>query len=332
MALPTLYPAQTNSPGTTLANMVIEDDTTVVVEDASVLPTPPNLLVIGTETDAETVLMTAKAGNSLTVQRGIEGTPRAWDAGEFIARNFTAKDQNDLQASITEILALRGAANGIATLDANSLLTTSQMNAPAWYKKPNATASPDLDTIIVPGEYPYLIEYNAATHGPAANGIGYLTVYSYANEYGVLQVLKPYRTTYDGYYVRSRNDGNWGAWQRINTTPAVGYGPLTWYPMTLINGATGTLQYAKSNGNVYIYGVIRRNTTNASLEIAVIPVGYRPGQNYATGTVYNTGFVNNPVMVALAGTTGTLLIEQSTAGTVIAGADLFFYLTYYASF
>ena len=35
-------------------------------------------------------------------QRGVEGTARAWTAGELIGRNFTAKDHTDLIAAVSE--------------------------------------------------------------------------------------------------------------------------------------------------------------------------------------------------------------------------------------
>ncbi|NBI84438.1 hypothetical protein D3Z48_20770, partial [Clostridiaceae bacterium] len=41
--------------------------------------------------------------------RGVEGAARAWQAGEVVARNFTAKDHNDL---IAAVLAAQGGALG----------------------------------------------------------------------------------------------------------------------------------------------------------------------------------------------------------------------------
>ena len=57
----TMYPAQANSPITTLTGALTAGQTSIAVADASVLPAAPNLLVIGGDTVyAETVLMTAK--------------------------------------------------------------------------------------------------------------------------------------------------------------------------------------------------------------------------------------------------------------------------------
>lgn len=69
------------------------------------LPDAPNLLTIGADgSTAETVLMTAKNGNVLTVVRGQDGTTaRAWSAGDVIGRYFTAADQKAMQDNITAL-------------------------------------------------------------------------------------------------------------------------------------------------------------------------------------------------------------------------------------
>ena len=100
--LKTMYPAQANTPETTLAGALTTSDTSVTVLDGSVLPDAPNLLTIGADTTtAETVLMTAKDGNVLTIERGYNGTsPRSWTKGDIIGRYFTAADQTALQENI----------------------------------------------------------------------------------------------------------------------------------------------------------------------------------------------------------------------------------------
>lgn len=100
--LVTMYPAQANSPETSLSGALTAAGTTVNVVDGSVLPEAPNLLTIGADgSTAETVLMTAKNGNVLTVTRAQNGTTaRAWSAGDVIARYFTAADQTAMQENI----------------------------------------------------------------------------------------------------------------------------------------------------------------------------------------------------------------------------------------
>ena len=103
--LVTMYPAQVNSPETSLSGALTAAGTTVNVVDGSVLPEAPNLLTIGADgSTAETVLMTAKNGNVLTVTRAQNGTTaRAWSAGDVIARYFTAADQTAMQENIKKL-------------------------------------------------------------------------------------------------------------------------------------------------------------------------------------------------------------------------------------
>lgn len=103
--LVTMYPAQANSPETSLSGALTAAGTTVNVVDGSVLPEAPNLLTIGADgSTAETVLMTAKSGNVLTVTRAQNGTTaRAWSAGDVIARYFTAADQAAMQENIKKL-------------------------------------------------------------------------------------------------------------------------------------------------------------------------------------------------------------------------------------
>ena len=103
--LVTMYPAQANSPETSLSGALTAAGTTVNVVDGSVLPEAPNLLAIGADgSTAETVLMTAKSGNVLTVTRAQNGTTaRAWSAGDVIARYFTAADQTAMQENIKKL-------------------------------------------------------------------------------------------------------------------------------------------------------------------------------------------------------------------------------------
>ena len=103
--LETMYPAQANTPETTLTGSITENGTSITVLDGSILPEPPNLLTIGADTTtAETVLMTAKSGNELTVERGKDGTaPRAWGKGDIIGRYFTAADQTALQNNVKKL-------------------------------------------------------------------------------------------------------------------------------------------------------------------------------------------------------------------------------------
>lgn len=101
----TMYPGQANSPETTLAGSLTSSGTTATVLDGSVLPAAPNYLTIGGDTSsAETVLMTAKDGNTITIQRGQNGTaPRVWEKGDIVGRYFTAADHDALIENINRL-------------------------------------------------------------------------------------------------------------------------------------------------------------------------------------------------------------------------------------
>jgi len=131
--LVTMYPAQANSPETSLSGALTAAGTTVNVVDGSVLPEAPNLLTIGADgSTAETVLMTAKNGKVLTVTRAQNGTTaRAWSAGDVIARYFTAADQTAMQENIKKLnegkaeKAASPTAGNFAGLDSSGNLTDS---------------------------------------------------------------------------------------------------------------------------------------------------------------------------------------------------------------
>ena len=99
-----MYPAITNSIETTITAAIDAAATTIIVADATNIPAAPNLLVLGGNTlIAETVLMTAKNGTTLTVTRGVQGAARAWDIDTKIARNFTAYDHDAFVNNINEL-------------------------------------------------------------------------------------------------------------------------------------------------------------------------------------------------------------------------------------
>ena len=131
--LVTMYPAQANSTETSLSGALTAAGTTVNVVVGSVLPEAPNLLTIGADgSTAETVLMTEKNGNVLTVTRAQNGTTaRAWSAGDVIARYFTAADQTAMQENIKKLnegkaeKAASPTAGNFAGLDSSGNLTDS---------------------------------------------------------------------------------------------------------------------------------------------------------------------------------------------------------------
>ncbi len=109
----TMYSAFVNSPETVTLGAISPTATTVTVQDITKIPEAPNLLVIGGDRpDAETVLLTAVSGSTLTIQRAVNGSARTWADRTTIARNFTAYDHDAFKANIealnTEKLATGG--------------------------------------------------------------------------------------------------------------------------------------------------------------------------------------------------------------------------------
>ena len=112
MALDTMYAGKVNSPATTLDGGINDSVTTINVVDGGDLPDAPNIAVIGTGEDAETILYGAKNANELSsVTRGFEGTAKAWDSGTSIARLFTAYDYDTLKSNITDLDSRLGETN-----------------------------------------------------------------------------------------------------------------------------------------------------------------------------------------------------------------------------
>ena len=149
MDLIEMYPAAVNSKVTVTLGVLNADSTIIEVLDGSVLPDAPTLLVLGSDQTAETVKLTAKEGNTLTVERGIEGNAIAWPAGTQIARNFTAKDWNDLVTNVATIVAK---IMGLSAADVHArsdtwMPTASDVGAVALY---DGECS-DLDTVTKTG-------------------------------------------------------------------------------------------------------------------------------------------------------------------------------------
>ena len=97
-----MYEPVAFSPATALSAAIGSGDTSITVDDGAMLGTAPNIAVIGSSADeAETIVYGAKNGNILSgVQRGVQGTAKAWLVGDPVARNFTALDQSNIQDNI----------------------------------------------------------------------------------------------------------------------------------------------------------------------------------------------------------------------------------------
>ena len=99
-----MYKGIPNSPETIITSDITASQTTITVEDTSAIPELPNLLVLGGNTnEPETVKAMFIDGNTLTVERGFQGSAQAWEAGTKISRNFTAYDYNTLVENINDL-------------------------------------------------------------------------------------------------------------------------------------------------------------------------------------------------------------------------------------
>lgn len=104
LSLNEMYPGLINSVETIITSAILAADTTLYVQDDTRIPEPPNLLVLGGNlASAETVKLTAKDGNTLTVERAYQGTAKNWPTNTSIARNFTEADYAALIANITAL-------------------------------------------------------------------------------------------------------------------------------------------------------------------------------------------------------------------------------------
>lgn len=102
----TMYPGKVNSPKALTEDIIGASETTIEVSDGSVLPAAPNLAVLGSGENCETILYTVKTGNILSgITRGFQGTAQEWTAETPIGRNFTEYDNAAMQANIAEIAA-----------------------------------------------------------------------------------------------------------------------------------------------------------------------------------------------------------------------------------
>lgn len=99
-----MYDGVANSPDTFLTSPLASGGNIMYVADSSVFGTLPNLAVLGSGANAETVLITSKRSDQgLNVQRAVEGVARDWVKASIVARNFTNYDYKQLKENIEKI-------------------------------------------------------------------------------------------------------------------------------------------------------------------------------------------------------------------------------------
>lgn len=238
MDLIELYPAAVNSKVTVTLGVMNADSTIVEVLDGSVLPEAPNLLVLGTDQTAETVRMTAKEGNKLTIERAVQGEAIAWPAGTQVARNFTAKDWNDMIANIANIVAK---VMGLSAADVHArpdtwMPTAADVGALKVYGSFSelglAESSATADSIVT------AMDNNSMLLCDCSNTATSATL-KFPATYGLLKVIKK-SNNYAEFEYRVGSNVWYGYYNKVATTPWIGW-----------------IQHFKSDGGVPMSGELK---------------------------------------------------------------------------
>ncbi len=96
-----LYKGIAGSPITYLSSGITATQTSISIDNESLLPPAPNIATIGMGENIETIKYGVKSNGVLQeVVRGIEGIPRVWPTGTEVARFFTAYDHNAILENI----------------------------------------------------------------------------------------------------------------------------------------------------------------------------------------------------------------------------------------
>lgn len=99
-----MYEGKINSPESYLKEKLVAESTIVYIADGSILPELPNLLTIGEDDKAETILVkNVRSDGGYDVQRAFEGIAKIWEKNTVVARNFTNYDYKTLIANINEL-------------------------------------------------------------------------------------------------------------------------------------------------------------------------------------------------------------------------------------
>lgn len=99
-----MYPGAINSPETYLTQPLSIDGTVLYVADGSVFGQLPNLVVLGSDQTAETILVKSKRSDGgYDVERAFEGSKKRWGKATTAARNFTNYDYKQIVDNIKKL-------------------------------------------------------------------------------------------------------------------------------------------------------------------------------------------------------------------------------------
>ncbi len=181
-----LYKGIAGSPITYLSSDISANQTTISIADDSALPDGPNICTIGYGEHLETIKYETKSNGVLqNVTRGIEGTPRAWQAGTEVARFFTAYDHNSIIENFNSHLAEKATQNILghvkagegASIDVNGILTTGGFKVVNFGRDISLAGEQIVSSV---GFRPRFVLFTATIPGVAGNmsiGFGDLTTH-----------------------------------------------------------------------------------------------------------------------------------------------------------
>lgn len=234
-----MYPGKINSPQTELAADITATDTTITVQDASALPDAHNLITIGSDENAETILYRGKNGNDLTdCIRGFQGAARAWPAGSKCARNYTAYDHDAARENIEENRAAAQTAQQTAD-SANTAITNhvnDKTNPHGVTKAQVGLSNVDNAKQATKTEFDAHVNNKSNPHGvtPAQIGLG-----------NVDNVKQATKAEFDA-HVNNKSNPHGVTAAQVGALPKNGSEPMTG-PLTLPYGSQ--LKVLDSNGN-----------------------------------------------------------------------------------
>ncbi len=306
MAQKVMYPGMVNSPETTITNGISESDTIIYVLDPTRVPEPPNLMTLGTGTNAETVKVTEINGSAITVERGFQGIAKSWPAGTVIARNFTEYDYNALKENIEDLEANKetpagaqakaDAAAGTVQAELNTHKADYTLQVPFGGTTTNSgnnysIASPPISALTA--GMAIAVKINANSTGATTlnwNGKGAKPIKK-ANGTDVtnLKAGGIYTFRYDGANFILQGEGASG-----NATAS-----------DLLSGKTATTDAGEIVGTMPNRGAVANTITTQGGQYT-IPAGYHNGAGKVTATFANLVAENIKSGVNIGGVVGTL--------------------------
>lgn len=296
-----MYKGLVNSPETTITNNISNTDTLIYVLDPTRVPSElPNLMTIGTSSTAETIRVLSIDGNAITVERGVQGTPIAWNAGTIIARNFTEYDYEALRQNVTQNV------TDISTLNASLSGVTNKGYAIT------TDATGDLNNLKANGKYGAI---GTAVSNCPDNVNSFMIDVTVIGTTYVIQEASPWWNPNTIRYRRAYNNGTWTAWKLISTTETT--------ELTLLNGwslvsqnykAIATRSGKMASINLWITG----GTTVLDTVIAQLPTGFTPPTNIEVPVITFAGTIVGNAYVLANGNIGIASALTSNVNCMIS--------------